>query len=50
MIIGVNLNKRSEKELTGFNENIMPTTTRITDSIAIYLPPNIKDSTSVGIQ
>jgi len=26
----------------------MPTTTRITDSIAIYLPPNIKDSTSVG--
>jgi hypothetical protein len=26
----------------------MPTTTRITDSIAIYLPPNVKDATSVG--
>ena len=29
-------------------QNILPTTTRITDSIAIYLPPNVKDTTSVG--
>jgi len=29
-------------------QNIVPTTTRITDSIAIYLPPNVKDATSVG--
>ena len=29
-------------------QNILPTTTRITDSIAIYLPPNVKDATSVG--
>ena len=38
---------KGRKGIGGF-ENIMPTTTRITDSIAIYLPPNIKDSTSVG--
>ena len=43
---GVDLRK-GRKGIGGF-ENIMPTTTRITDSIAIYLPPNIKDSTSVG--
>ena len=39
--------RKGRKGIGGF-ENVMPTTTRITDSIAIYLPPNIKDSTSVG--
>ena len=44
---GVDL--RKGRKGTGQNlQNIMPTTTRITDSIAIYLPPNVKDSTSVG--
>jgi len=38
---------KGRKGIGGF-ENVMPTTTRITDSIAIYLPPNIKDSVSVG--
>ena len=39
--------RKGRKGIGGF-ENIMPTTTRITDSIAIYLPPNVKDATSVG--
>jgi len=44
---GVDL--RKGRKGTGLSlQNIMPTTTRITDSIAIYLPPNVKDSTSVG--
>jgi len=39
---GVNL-KKGRKAMTGFS-SVMPTTTRITDSIAIYLPPNVSDS------
>jgi len=39
--------RKGRKGIGGF-ENVMPTTTRITDSIAIYLPPNVKDATSVG--
>jgi len=39
--------RKGRKGIGGF-QNIVPTTTRITDSIAIYLPPNITDSTSVG--
>ena len=38
----VNL-KKSRKAMTGFS-SVMPTTSRITDSIAIYLPPNVSDS------
>ena len=44
-----NVDLRKGRKGTGLSlQNIMPTTTRITDSIAIYLPPNVKDSTSVG--
>ena len=43
-----NANLRKGRKGIGGFENIMPTTTRITDSIAIYLPPNVKDTTSVG--
>ena len=39
---GVNLRK-GRKAMTGFS-SVMPTTSRITDSIAIYLPPNVSDS------
>jgi len=39
--------RNGRKGIGGF-QNIVPTTTRITDSIAIYLPPNVTDSTSVG--
>ena len=39
--------RKGRKGIGGF-QNIVPTTTRITDSIAIYLPPNVTDSTSVG--
>ena len=38
--------RKGRKGLTGFS-SVMPTTTRITDSIAIYLPPNVQDSTNV---
>jgi len=38
----VNLRK-GRKAMTGFS-SVMPTTSRITDSIAIYLPPNVSDS------
>ena len=38
---------KGRKGIGGFS-NILPTTTRITDSIAIYLPPNVSDSTSVA--
>jgi len=41
---GVDLRK-GKKAMTGFS-SVMPTTTRITDSIAIYLPADVKDSTS----
>ena len=41
---GVNL-KKGRKQLTGFN-SVLPTTSRITDSIAIYLPPNVQDGIS----
>ena len=44
---GANLRKGRKGFGTAF-QNIVPTTTRITDSIAIYLPPNVKDATSVG--
>jgi hypothetical protein len=37
---------KGRKPLTGFS-SVLPTTTRITDSIAIYLPPNVQDSTNV---
>ena len=39
--------RKGRKGIGGF-ANILPTTTRITDSIAIYLPPNVQDATSVG--
>ena len=43
---GVDLRK-GRKAMTGFS-SVMPTTTRITDSIAIYLPPDVKDATSAS--
>jgi len=43
---GVDLRK-GKKAMTGFS-SVMPTTTRITDSIAIYLPPDVKDATSAS--
>jgi hypothetical protein len=39
--------RKSRKAMTGFS-SVLPTTSRITDSIAIYLPPDIKDSTSAS--
>ena len=42
----VNLRK-GRKAMTGFS-SVMPTTTRITDSIAIYLPADVKDATSAS--
>ena len=41
---GVDLRK-GRKAMTGFS-SVLPTTTRITDSVAIYLPPNVSDSTT----
>ena len=38
--------RKSRKGLTGFN-SVLSTTTRITDSIAIYLPPNVTSDTGV---
>jgi len=38
--------RKGRKAMSGFS-SVMPTTTRITDSIAIYLPPNVQDSTNV---
>jgi hypothetical protein len=38
--------RKGRKGIGGF-ENIRPTTTRITDSIAIYLPPNVTNNTGV---
>ena len=43
---GVDLRKQKSAR-TGIN-SVLPTTQRITDSIAIYLPPNVQDSTSAG--
>jgi hypothetical protein len=43
---GVTL-KKGRKAMTGFS-SVMPTTTRITDSIAIYLPADVKDATSAS--
>ena len=43
---GVDLRK-GRKAMTGFS-SVMPTTTRITDSIAIYLPPDVKDATTAS--
>ena len=43
---GVDLRKQKTPR-TGIN-SVLPTTQRITDSIAIYLPPNVQDSTSAG--
>ena len=43
---GVDLRK-GKKSMTGFS-SVMPTTTRITDSIAIYLPPDVKDATTAS--
>jgi len=46
ILSGDNVNlKKSRKAMTGFS-SVMPTTSRITDSIAIYLPADVKDSTS----
>jgi len=36
-----------KKAMTGWG-SVMPTTTRITDSIAIYLPPNVQDTTTAS--
>jgi hypothetical protein len=36
---------KGRKPQTGIN-SLFPTTTRITDSVALYLPPNVTDSTS----
>ena len=36
--------RQGQQATAGINAKI-PTTTRITDSVAIYLPPNVKDST-----
>ena len=41
---GVDLRK-GRKAKTGFS-SVLPTTTRITDSIAIYLPPDVQSTTS----
>ena len=43
---GANLRK-GRKAQTGLG-SILSTTTRITDSIAIYLPPNVEDATTAG--
>ena len=36
---------KGRKAMSGFS-SVLPTTTRITDSIAIYLPPNVQETTS----
>jgi len=43
---GVDLRKQKTPR-TGIN-SVLPTTTRITDSVAIYLPPNVQDVVSAG--
>ena len=39
--------RKGRKAKTGFS-SVLPTTTRITDSIAIYLPPNVTDTTGAS--
>ena len=41
------LAKSSQKRQSGM-ASLLPTTTRITDSIALYLPPNVQETTSAG--
>jgi hypothetical protein len=41
--------RKARKAMSGFS-SVMPTTTRITDSIAIYLPPNVSDDTTIKYQ
>ena len=43
---GIDLRKQKTPR-TGL-DSVLPTTQRITDSIAIYLPPNVQDSLSAG--
>ena len=43
---GVDLRK-GRKAMSGFS-SVLPTTTRITDSIAIYLPPNVQEPLLAG--
>ena len=45
---GVNL-KKGRKSMTGLS-SVLPTTSRITDSIAIYLPPNVSDGITTQYQ
>ena len=45
---GVDLRKHRRPQ-TGIN-SFLPTTTRITDSIALYLPPNVSNNTKAGYQ
>tara|TARA_Y100001937_G_scaffold112824_1_gene160846 strand:- start:1873 stop:3048 length:1176 start_codon:yes stop_codon:yes gene_type:complete len=39
------LHKNKQRRQSGL-ASVLPTTTRITDSVAIYLPPNVQDNTS----
>ena len=41
------LHKNKQKRAGGLS-SVAPTTSRITDSVALYLPPNVQDSTSAG--
>ena len=41
------LHKNKQKRASGLS-SIHNTTTRITDSVALYLPPNVQDNTSAG--
>ena len=41
------LAKSSQKRQSGM-ASLLPTTTRITDSVALYLPPNVQETTSAG--
>jgi hypothetical protein len=44
---GVTLNKIQRKRGSGMS-SYLPTTSRITDSVAIYLPPNVQDTTTAS--
>jgi hypothetical protein len=41
------LHRSKQKSQSGLS-SVLPTTTRITDSVALYLPPSVIDSTSAG--
>lgn len=41
------LHKNKQKRASGLS-SVMPTTSRITDSVALYLPANVQDTTSAG--